>query len=278
MFIRSGTPGFDLCAAPVGHTTMGGLRDLYASSVCYGLGAWSKANGLILNETKTKCVIFHAPGSSTTLPDNIVLGPYKINITSSIKTLGVIFTAQMSWNEHVSHVCSKVRKVVGVLNRNRSSLPFKVKRLIYHALFHSHLSYCFLIWGSTTAQNIQMLEILQKKAIRAIANVSFFEHTQELFQQNRIIRVRDIYKFKTLLSYRNAMLGRLDSFLTLATLQESRSTYSYRHQAPWQIPFSCTNYGCQRLKHTLPSLLNYFNQQNVDVLSLNKTKILDLFL
>lgn len=74
------------------------------------------------------------------------------------------------------------------------------------------------------------------------------------------------------------MLGKLDSFLTLAALQESRSTDSYPHQAPWQIPFSRTYYGCQRLKHTLPPLHNYFNQQNVDVLSLNKTKILDLFL
>lgn len=249
-----------------------------ASTVCNKIQRWSKANCLILNEAKTKCVIFRAQGSSITFPDNIVLGPYTITITSSMKTLGVIFTAHMSWNDHVGNICAKVRKVVGLLNRYRNTLPYKIKRLIYHALFHSHLTYCSLIWGNTTAQNIRMLETLQKKAVRAIANVSFSEHTEELFRQIKIIKAGDIWKLKTLQCYKSAMLGKIDSFLTLADLQENKSTYSYRRQAPWQIPFSRTNYGQQRLCHTLPSLLNHFNKQSVDVLPLNKNKMLDLFL
>lgn len=36
----------------------------------------------------------------------------------NIKALGVIFAAHISYNERVSHVCSKVRKFVGALHRN----------------------------------------------------------------------------------------------------------------------------------------------------------------
>ena len=94
----------------------------------------------------------------------------------------------------------------------------------------------------------------------------------------KIIKAGDICKLKVLQCYKIATLGKLDSFLTLADLQENKSTYSYRRQSPWQIPFSRTIYGQQRLWHTLPSLLNHFNKQSVDVLPLNKTKMLDLFL
>lgn len=79
-----------------------------ATTVCHKIQEWSKASCFILNETKTKCVIFDAQGISTIEPDNIVPAPYTITITSSMETLGIIFTLHMSWNEHVGSVCLKV--------------------------------------------------------------------------------------------------------------------------------------------------------------------------
>lgn len=65
-------------------------------SICYRIQEWSETNYLRLNESKTKCVLFRPLGTSVVIPDSIVLGPYKINIVKSVKTLGIIFSEHMS--------------------------------------------------------------------------------------------------------------------------------------------------------------------------------------
>lgn len=248
-----------------------------ASSVCCKLKEWSHSNHLVLNETKTKCVVFRAPGILPTLPDTITLGPYKINVAKHVNTLGVVFSEHMTWNEHINHLSSKLQKIVGTLRRHRYVLPQAIKRLLYQSLFNSQLNYCSLIWGTTTAQNLQKLTLLQKKAVRAVENVPYLEHTRELFIKNKIIKAPFIYAYKVIQSYKRAVQGNLDSFLCLANLRASESVYSYRYQPPWQIPFSRTNYGQQRLCHTLPYILNNFHRHHREVMTLSKAHIQELF-
>lgn len=232
----------------------------------------------MLNESKTKCVLFRAAGFQTNVAGNITLGPYSITVEKHVKTLGVIFSENMSWNEHINAMCTKNRKSVGVLNRTRHSLPVAIKKLIYHSLFHSHLCYCVSVWGNTTSQNLHKLTILQKKAVRAIQNAHFLEHTEGFFQTLKILKVADVYNNKLLRCYKSAVHGKLDSFLPNANLKRSHYVYPYRHQPPWQIPFSRTEYGRQRASCTLPKLINYFDQLGIDVFTLNNRRLTELFL
>lgn len=168
--------------------------------------------------------------------------------------------------------------MVGALNRCRCLLPLFIKRLIYKALFHAHLNYCALIWGNTTLTNLNKLKILQKRAIRAIENIPYLEHTRHLFIKHKIVMANDIYKCRLLQSYISANRGKLDTFLTLANLEHTQSIYFHRYKPRWKTPFSRTIYGTQRLSHTLPSILNAYEQQDIEIKTLNPTNVISLFL
>lgn len=168
--------------------------------------------------------------------------------------------------------------MIGTLNRCRRLLPVTVKRLLDQALFHAHLNYCALVWANTTSTNLNRLKILQKRAIRAIENISYLEHTGQLFVKHKIVKANDIYKFRLLQSYISANRGKLDAFLTLANLEHTQTIYFHRYKPPWKIPLSRTNYGSQRLSHMLPTILNSYEQQDIKIDTLNNIDVQILFL
>lgn len=236
-----------------------------ATTFCQQLYMWCKNNRLNLNESKTKCVMFRPQGSVEVASGHITLGPYQITIEKSVKLLGVIFMEHMSWNEHIKILLTKLSKAAGVLSRCRHILPANVKRTLYYALLNSHLYYCASVWGNTTLTNLHKLTLIQKKALRTIENATFLEHTDPLFRKYRIIKSDKIYTHKLLIMYKSAQLGKLDKFLDLASLKETVALYPFRYKPPYEIPFSRTHYGTERVKHTMPIALNAYYARDIDI-------------
>lgn len=211
------------------------------------------------------------------VPKELVLGPFTVRIEKCVKILGIIFNEHMSWNDQVNAVTLKLAKCVGLISRHRHILPATIKRLLYDALFNSHLCYCFLVWGKTTALNMSKLSVLQKKMVRLISNAPFLEHTAPLFKQHQIVKISDLYTYKLLCCYKKAALGKSDTFLKLANLKQNVISYHVRYQPPWHVPFSRTHYGTQRIQDIVPRTLNYFETQGTDVLFHTKKEIRGLF-
>lgn len=60
--------------------------------------------------------------------------------------------------------------------------------------------------------------------------------------------------------------------------REHARTYPFHQQSPWEVSFSRTNYGKERLDHALPTILNYFHSKEVDIMKLNPKKTVEMFL
>lgn len=84
------------------------------------------------------------------------------------KFLGIIIHENLSWKPHISVVCDKVSKVIGVLCKARWYLPLDTLKTLYNALLVPYINYCTLIWASTYASYLEPFYVLQKKAIRII--------------------------------------------------------------------------------------------------------------
>ena len=113
----------------------------------------------------------------------------KVNET---KFLGIIIDEQLKWKPHISHVCSKVSKGIGIIWRIRYLLPKSVVKTLYYTLVYPYLHYGITIWGCNYNSNLQRLGILQKRAIRIISNSSYNAHTNPLFKANSILKLQDI--------------------------------------------------------------------------------------
>ena len=114
----------------------------------------------------------------------------------SIKFLGVILNTRLSWEDHITSVCSKVSRFVGILNRLKYELPNRILFALYNAFILSHLSYCNSVWGNTYSSHLHKLTLLQKKAIRICMKADYLAPTSNLFKSLKTLKLKDINKLQ----------------------------------------------------------------------------------
>ncbi|CAN7977249.1 unnamed protein product [Ixodes persulcatus] len=150
----------------------------------------------------------------------------------------------------------KISEIVGVLSKLRYFMPQCIKKLLYNSLFFSVISYCFLVWGTTTFSNIHKLHVIQKRAIRIIANIPYDAHTKSVFETHKILPIPQLYKNILVKRYNMSIRQHNMAILNLSQLQRKVHTHDIRSTCHWIIPQTRTNYGRQMLRFNLPSLLN----------------------
>ena len=76
-------------------------------------------------------------------------------------------------------------------------IPQKTLLTIYNSLILPHINYCILAWGHDSNRILK----LQKNAIRIIAQVSFYTHSDPIFEKFNILKVNDIHLHQQLKFY-----------------------------------------------------------------------------
>ena len=98
----------------------------------------------------------------------------------------------LNWNQHVNNLSKQLSRANGVLSKLRYNASLDICVQVYYAIFFSYLIYGCNLWGLTTEENICKIEILQKKCVRIMTFAPFNSHTNDLFIELGIIKVRDI--------------------------------------------------------------------------------------
>lgn len=217
---------------------------------------WSIANSLNLNAAKTKAVIFRPQNKTLGITNSLKLGTSTIELSRVAKSLGVIFEEHMTWTDQVNATLNKLSKTVGILSKFRYVLPQNIKLLIYKSLFLSNLSYCHLVWGTTTKTNVQKLHKLQKKAIRNIVSAAYDAHTEPIFKALHLFPVHELYHTILNNRYKSAIKNNDTFFTELSALTRAEHVRILRTREVWRLPRPRTNYATQMLKYQLPLLLN----------------------
>lgn len=76
----------------------------------------------------------------------------------------------MSWSKHIDYVCNKALKKLGYLRRTLPNSPKDTKLLLYKSLIRPVLDYAAVVWNPYKQFEINMLEAVQKKAVRFICH------------------------------------------------------------------------------------------------------------
>lgn len=220
------------------------------------VAAWAKENQLAVNSRKTKAMLFKSKNKRVTFTDSIRIGVDRIELVKSIKLLGIYFQENMLWDDHVVHVKSKISKVIGMLRRHSYVLPVKAKLTIYNSLFSSYVSYCYLVWGTTSQQNLNTLFVLQKRIIRIIEGVDNYSFTDYLFHKYGIAQIHDLLNKKLISVYNKSIKTNNQCFFHIARLDRRNPVCGTRLSSEWIVPRSRTSYGDQRISYQLATALN----------------------
>ena len=76
----------------------------------------------------------------------------------------------------------------------KSYLPDYCLRMLYYSLINPHLLYGYILWGSSRKKYISKLNIMQKKAVRAVTHSKYTAHTSPLFKKINILKLEDLHQ------------------------------------------------------------------------------------
>ena len=108
---------------------------------------WLQASKISLNANKTKVLIYKPKNAIIYKKLNFRISGQKIEVTDSIKYLGIILQDNLIWDNHLTHIIKKIHRGIGILSKIRYYVPKWLLRTIYFSLFNSHLIYGCEIWG-----------------------------------------------------------------------------------------------------------------------------------
>ena len=122
--------------------------------------------------------------------------------------MGIRLNKKLHFVNHVTEMSMKVAKSIKLLYKVNSFLPETILKTLYTSLIHPYLSYGIEAWHGTYQNNTSKIFVLQKKAIRAINNLAYNEHTQGVrsclllehtnaySKCNKILKLSDRYKLQ----------------------------------------------------------------------------------
>ena len=128
-------------------------------------------------------------------PD-ISIGNNTINETSVTKFLGIHIDKKLNFVNHITEKSKKVAKSIGLLYKLNPFLPETILKTLYTSLIHPYLSYGIEAWHGTYQNNTTKIFVFQKKAMRAINNLAYNEHTNTYFKCGKILKLSDQYKLQ----------------------------------------------------------------------------------
>ena len=111
-----------------------------------------------------------------------------IELVTEFNFLGLTVNEYMNWNSHTQKIANKISRTLGVMNRLKQYLPISAMKLMYDSLILSHLQFGITNWGFEWDR----ISKLQKRALRIMTNSKYNAHTDPLFKQLHLLKVKDI--------------------------------------------------------------------------------------
>ena len=218
---------------------------------------WLAVNKLSLNASKAKFMVFH--NYQRTLAENdipqLMINNTIIEKVNEFNFLGLTINEFLNWRSHSAKIANKISRTLGVMNRLKWYLPFSAMKLMYDSLVLSHLRFGISCWGFECDRIFK----LQKRALRILTDSKYNAHTEPLFKELKLLKVKDIFNVQCLKFWYKFVNGMLpDYFRQMFTF--NRDIYDIqtrRHDRLHLFP-SRTSSGRNVMRHRIPELLYDF--------------------
>ena len=131
---------------------------------------WTCLNNFTLNSTKCKFMQITRRKTTTQSPQ-LHLNDRPIERVFEYKYLGVVISSDLTWASHINTICTRAKKVIGLLYRqffNHTSSQTQLK--LYKALVRPHLEYAAQVWDPYMTKDVSKLENVQKFALKVCLN------------------------------------------------------------------------------------------------------------
>ena len=227
------------------------------------IAEWLKVNKLSLNIKKTHFMCFSAKNKPSPCISLQIDGEALAEVDKS-KFLGVIIDNKLSWKDHISFVCRKVARGIGVIIKARKVLHSESMKCLYYSFIYPYMIYCNQVWGSACKTNIEPLLILQKRVMRIILGVHPRSPSEPLFITLKFLSFENIFRYLIgRLMYR-IYHGELSVLHCLFTKNSDIHVHNTRQTCHYHMPLCRTNLGKCGLRYVGASVWNSILSVNIN--------------
>ena len=117
-----------------------------------------------------KCQVIHITKNRNKIKNTYTLNGHTLESADNAKYLGVTITSDLSWNQHIDNITKKANKTLGFVRRNVKTSSQNIKTQAYFTLVRPILEYASPVWNPHTKNNINKIEMVQRRAARYVCN------------------------------------------------------------------------------------------------------------
>ena len=149
--------------------------------------------------------------------------------------------------------------MIGVFSKIQENLSISALKTLYFSFFQSSLQYGIFFWFYVSSDIRNKIMRLQKKAIRIVSKSPFDAHTNELFDQLKILKFEDLMKLESC-----KFIHQEVNFSKNFSLISHSSLHNYPTRSRFNlIPrFQRTRVGS---KFILSNGVNFYNELDVNI-------------
>lgn len=237
---------------------------------------YHEINGMKINPTKTKMMIFRGRNDSVPFEELITLRGDKISLVTQHRYLGGIFDEHLNYGEHINSIVNKILPIVRLLGKLKYVLPTDILLKIYYGHVQSHLFYMAHIYGMAKLKYIKKLQTLQNTALKHVFKLKFYHSSKDLYESfaKNVLPVKGIMCFTAVTLIHKIMIGKMSS-----NIKFDKITKGLRNDGDIAIQLSTNNYLKCSLQHYGSKLYNSIDKSirsiaNIDCFKKRVKKIL----
>ena len=162
------------------------------------LNTWFQNNKLSLNSEKSNFIVFRSKRRNMVdIPEEIHFDNKSIRRSKTVKYLGITLDENLTWNEHVSDVCNKLKRYFKIFYHIRKNINIEQVKITYYALIYSKIKYGITVYGFANKDKIERIQILQNKLLKVLLSKNYRYPTSDLHKELGILKVQDIIEEET---------------------------------------------------------------------------------
>ena len=131
---------------------------------------WVNFNHMSLNSSKCKFMLISCKRNRMTNPPTITINGNTLETVPTFTYLGLLFTSELSWSRHIEGVCTKAKKILGLLYRRfyQHADQQTLRQLYNISIVQPHMEYAAPVWDSHLRKDQDLLESTQKFACKVM--------------------------------------------------------------------------------------------------------------
>lgn len=222
---------------------------------------WCAQNNLSLNIAKCKIISF-----TRTLKPFIFhynLNGSIIDRTTTIKDLGVLFDAKLTFREHINSVCSAARSTLGFIIRNCNAFTnITALKSLYFSLIRSRLEYGAIVWDPFYLIYRRELELVQRKFLKFLAYRLDGTYPNRGIDQSVLLTRFELTSlesrriFSTVMFLYKLLHNKIDSPELLSRIAFKVPQFKSRNHSTFHLPPARTNL---LIQSPIYRMCNFFN-------------------